>query len=53
MRIFLVSLVVIFGAAIGVNLINSFSNLQDAKLQRICKQLPHGASYDEMCREFR
>jgi hypothetical protein len=53
MRLFLASLVIIIGTAIGVNAINAVSNLQDAKLQRFCKQIPQGASYDEMCKDFR
>ena len=53
MRLFLVALVVIIGANIGINAIRSISNIQDARTQRICKQLPIGASYDEMCKDFR
>lgn len=53
MRISLVILVVILGTNLGINAIRSISNIQDAKLQRLCKQLPHGASYDEMCKDFR
>ena len=53
MRIALLALVVFFGTMIGVNAINTVSNLQDAKQQRFCKQIPIGAGYDEMCRDFR
>jgi hypothetical protein len=53
MRLFLASLVIIFGTMIGVNAINTVSNLQDAKQQRFCKQIPIGSSYDEMCKDFR
>ena len=32
---------------------NTVSDLQDAKQQRFCKQVPIGAGYDEMCKDFR
>ena len=51
---FILGLVVIsFGTVIGVNAINNVSEMQDAKMTRFCKQIPVGASYDEMCKEFR
>jgi len=53
MRLILLAFVVTFGSIIGINAINSVSNIQDAKLQRFCKQIPVGASYDEMCKDFR
>ena len=53
MRSVLAAIVVIIGTAIGINAINSVSQMQDAKLSRFCKQIPHGASYDEMCKDFR
>ena len=51
MRFILVAVVISFGTVIGVNAINNVSNMQDAKMTRFCKQIPVGASYDEMCRE--
>ena len=53
MRLILAAIVIIIGANIGINAINSVSNIQDAKLQRFCKQIPIGAGYDEMCKDFR
>ena len=53
MRIILLAVVVTFGTMIGVNAINSVSKMQDAKMTRFCKQVPVGASYDEMCKDFR
>ena len=53
MRIFLAAIVVIIGTTIGVNAINAVSNMQDAKMTRFCKSIPVGASYDEMCRDYR
>ncbi|ABA47043.1 gp74 [Synechococcus phage syn9] len=53
MRIFLAAIVVIIGTTIGVNAINAVSNMQDAKMTRFCKSIPVGASYDEMCKDFR
>ena len=37
MRIFLAALVIIIGANIGLSAINNISNIQDAKMQRLCK----------------
>ena len=37
MRLFLAAIVIIVGANIGLNAINSISNIQDAKLQRLCQ----------------
>ena len=53
MRFILASLVIIVGTTIGVNAINSVSKMQDAKMTRFCKSVPVGASYDEMCKDFR
>ena len=40
MRIFLAAIVVIIGANIGITAINSFTKIQDAKLQRLCESVP-------------
>ena len=40
MRIILAAIVVIVGANIGLNAINSVSNIQDAKLQKYCQVDP-------------
>ena len=53
MRIALAAFVIVIGAMIGTSAIQTVNELQDAKLQRFCKQLPVGASYDEMCKDFR
>jgi len=53
MRIFLAAIVIVIGANIGINAINSVSKMQDDKLSRFCQQIPQGASYDEMCKDFR
>ena len=53
MRIILLAVVVSFGTVIGVNAINNVSDMQDAKMTRFCQSVPIGASYDEMCRDFR
>ena len=53
MRIILLAVVVTFGTVIGVNAIDNVSEMQDAKMQQFCKQVPVGASYDQMCKEFR
>ena len=53
MRIILLAVVVTFGTMIGVNAINGVSEMQDTKMTRFCKQVPVGASYDEMCKDFR
>ena len=53
MRIILLAVVVTFGTVIGVNAIDNVSEMQDAKMIRFCKSVPVGASYDEMCKEFR
>ena len=53
MRLTLAAFVIIIGTAIGVNAINTVQQLQNDKLSRFCKQIPQGASYDEMCKDFR
>ena len=53
MRFILLAVVVTFGTMIGVNAINNVSQMQDAKMTRFCQSVPIGASYDEMCKEFR
>ena len=53
MRFILVAFVISFGTVISVNAINNVSEMQDAKMTRLCKQIPVGASYDEMCEDFR
>lgn len=53
MRIILVGIVVVFGTMIGVNAIEGVSNLQDSKMTRFCKSAPVGASYDDICKDFR
>lgn len=37
MRLILSAIVIIIGVNIGINAINSISNIQDAKLQRLCQ----------------
>ena len=37
MRLFLAALVIIIGANIGVSVVNYVSDLQDAKMQKLCK----------------
>ena len=53
MRLALASIVLIFGTVIGVNAINTVTNMQDAKMTRFCKSAPIGAGYDEMCAKYR
>ena len=53
MRFILGLVVISFGTMIGVNAINNVSDMQDAKMTRFCQSVPVGASYDEMCKEFR
>jgi len=53
MRLTLATLVIVFGAMIGTAAIQTVNGFQNEKLQRFCKQIPHGASYDEMCKDFR
>ena len=53
MRFILGLVVISFGTMISVNAINNVSEMQDAKMTRFCQSVPIGASYDEMCKEFR
>ena len=53
MRLFLAALVLIIGTNIGISAINSFTKIQDAKLQRLCESVPRGAGYDETCKDYR
>ena len=40
MRIFLAAVVIIIGANIGINAINSVSKMQDARMLKLCKVDP-------------
>jgi len=53
MRLTLAALVIIIGAMIGTSAIQTVNELQNDKLSRFCKSIPVGASYDEMCKDFR
>jgi len=53
MRFALLGIVLVVGTIIGVNAIGTVSDIQDRKMTRLCKSVPVGAGYDEMCREFR
>ena len=53
MRIALLSVVVFFGSIIGVNAINAFTDMQDARMTRFCKSVPLGSSYDDTCSKYR
>ena len=53
MRLTLAAFVIIIGAYIGTSAIQTVNELQNDKLSRFCKQIPVGASYDEMCKDFR
>ena len=53
MRFALLGFVLVMGGMIGINAINAVSKMQDAKLERFCKSIPVGASYDDVCAEFR
>ena len=53
MRLTLAAFVIVIGAMIGTTAIQTVNELQNDKLSRFCKQIPQGASYDEMCKEFR
>jgi hypothetical protein len=53
MRLILLGFVLTFGSVIGLSAIGSITQMQDAKLARFCKSIPVGASYDEMCQDFR
>lgn len=53
MRIALLGLFIFFGTLIGMSAIDTVSNLQDTKMRRFCKSVPVGASYDDMCSQYR
>jgi uncharacterized protein with ACT and thioredoxin-like domain len=53
MRLILVAIVLLCGGIMGLRAIEAVSQLQDAKLERFCKQIPVGASYDEVCADYR
>lgn len=53
MRIILVAFVVILGTNIGINAIRAVSTMQDSKMERFCKSVPVGASYDDECAKYR
>ena len=53
MRLTLAAFVIVIGAMIGTTAIQTVNELQNAKLQRFCKSIRQGASYDEMCKDFR
>ncbi|AOV61527.1 hypothetical protein BOW92_gp190 [Synechococcus phage S-WAM1] len=53
MRFALLGFVLVIGGMIGVSAVDSISKMQDAKLERFCKQIPVGASYDDVCAEYR
>lgn len=53
MRLILVAIVVIVGANIGISAVNKVSQFQETKMTRFCQSVPVGASYDEVCRDYR
>ena len=53
MRLTLAAFVIIIGAIIGTSAIQTVNQMQDSKLQRFCKSIPVGASYDDLCKDFR
>ena len=53
MRLTLAAFVIIIGAIIGTTAIQTVNGFQNEKLSRFCKSIPVGASYDEMCKDFR
>ena len=53
MRVAFAFIIVIIGANIGIGAINFVSKMQDTKMTRLCQSAPVGASYDEMCRDYR
>jgi hypothetical protein len=52
-RLILVAIVVIVGANIGISAVNKVSQFQETKMTRFCQSVPVGASYDEVCRDYR
>ena len=53
MRITLLAVVLFFGGLIGINAIQTVSQMQESKMSRFCKSIPIGASYDEVCARYR
>jgi len=53
MRIALLGFVIVIGGMIGVSAIDSVNKMQDSKMERFCKSIPVGASYDDVCAKFR
>ena len=53
MRVALAAFVIVIGAMIGASAIQTVNELQNAKLQRFCKQIREHISYEEMCKDFR
>jgi len=53
MRFALAGFVIVIGGMIGVSAIDSINKMQDSKMERFCKQIPVGASYDDVCARFR
>ncbi len=53
MRIILAAIVVIVGANIGISAINKVSQFQETKMTRFCQSVPVGASYDDICSDYR
>ena len=53
MRVALLGFVLVIGGMIGHSAIDSVNKMQDAKLERFCKQIPAGASYDDICADYR
>lgn len=53
MRIALLLATIVAGGFIGTNAITAVSQMQDAKMERFCQAVPHGASYDDACAKYR
>lgn len=53
MRFALLAVTLIAGGFIGTNAITAVSQMQDAKMERFCQAVPHGASYDDACAKYR
>lgn len=53
MRLFFVALFIIIATNIGANAIKQVNQMQDDKMSAFCKSVPIGASYDDVCKEFR
>jgi len=53
MRFALLAFVLVIGAFIGTSAVESVNKMQDSKMSRFCKQIPVGASYDDVCAKYR